>query len=92
MKFVGWVAGAISLLGALEAAAIAQEIRLPLYTKGNEGERPGLYLTATVSDGTASANSTPTRIIVDTGSSQLNLPATAKRGDWCRSRIRRCMA
>ncbi len=75
------MAGAISLLGALEAAAIAQEIRLPLYAKGNEGERPWLFLTvtATVNDGTASATRTPTRIIVDTGSSQLSLPVKAQR-------------
>lgn len=78
MKFVGRVACALSLLAAFEAAAIAQEIRIPLYAKGNEADRPGLYLTvsATVSDGTVSATSTPTQVIVDTGSSQLSLPVS----------------
>lgn len=68
---------ACSLLAALATPAMAQEVRIPLFAKGNEPGRPGLYITvaATVNDGSATTTSTATRIIVDTGSSELSLPA-----------------
>lgn len=56
--------------------AHSQELRLPLYAKGNEANRPGLFMkvSSTVNDGSAIYSSPATSIIVDTGSSELNLP------------------
>ena len=55
-----------------------QQISLPLYATGTDPGRPGLYLSigATVSDGSATYSSPARSLIVDTGSSGLNIPYT----------------
>lgn len=60
------------------ASAAPTSKRLPLFARGNEGDRPGLYLTvsASVTDGSGTFASGPRRILLDTGSSGLNLPIT----------------
>lgn len=73
-------------LGAFSAVSYAQTAttisdsirRIPLYATGNEAGRAGLYMSvsASVRGDTSTFTSQPTNIIVDTGSSELNLPIT----------------
>lgn len=66
----------------LSSSVPASTINLPLYAIGNIAGRGGLFMTVSTalndpSTGTTSSYaSTPTNIIVDTGSSDLNLPST----------------